>query len=282
MAAIAPTPRWDARKVVDATLAAAGVAACFLFVYRFRLVFLGAFVGIVLASAMRPIMAALARRGLRRDLGALFAFTLISALALGVIVLALPLLFDKVGALVARIPRYYVDIRAWLSDSPSRLLRHTAARLPAHLDLARSIAPLTPDQIVGHVQHFLGAAMLAVAVVLFAFYWTIEGDLGAQVLARLAPIDRRDAARAFIAEAEARLGAYIRAQVFTCLAVGCMALTAYLVIGVPTALVFALFVSTMELIPVLGPTLGNAPAVLVMLAIHPASALWVLAAAVTI
>jgi predicted PurR-regulated permease PerM len=70
--------------------------------------------------------------------------------------------------------------------------------------------------------------------------------------------------------------------VFTCLAVGVMAFTAYMIIGVPNAFVFALFVSTMELIPVLGPTLGNAPAILVMLAVHPASAIWVLMAAVVI
>jgi hypothetical protein len=38
----------------------------------------------------------------------------------------------------------------------------------------------------------------------------------------------------------------------------------------------------MELIPVLGPTLGFTPAVLVMLAVHPAGALSVVAAAVTI
>ena len=282
MAVTAPLSRWDARKVVDATLAGAGVAAFFLFLYRFRLVFLGAFVGVVLAAAMRPIMAALARRGLRRDLGALFAFTLVSTVALGVVVLALPLVVDQIATVVARVPGYYADIRAWLSDSPSRLLRHTAARLPAHLDLAGGLAPLTPEQILRYVEDFVGGLMLTVSVILFAFNWTIDGDVGAQVLAPLAPLDKRDAARAFIAEAEARLGSYIRAQVFTCLAVGVMAFVAYVAIGVPNAIVFALFVATMELIPVLGPTLGNAPALLVMLAIHPASALWVLAAAATI
>ena len=67
MAAPLPLTRWDARRVVEATLAGAGVAAAFLFLYRFRLVFLGAFVGIVLAAAVRPIVVVLARRGLRRE-----------------------------------------------------------------------------------------------------------------------------------------------------------------------------------------------------------------------
>jgi predicted PurR-regulated permease PerM len=282
MAALAPRARWDARKVVETTLAGAGVAACFLFLYRFHLVFLAAFVGVVLAAAMRPIVAALARHGLRRDLGALLAFTLISALAAGVVVLALPLVADQIAAVAARVPGYYAELRGWLSHSPSRILRHTAAHLPRHLDVAATIAPLTPEQIFGFAKQFVGGLLLTVSVVLFAFYWTIDGEVGAQVLSRLAPLDKRDRARQFIADAELRLGAYIRAQLFTCASVGVMAFTAYLVIGVPNALVFALFVSTMELIPVLGPTLGNAPAVLVMLAIHPASAIWVLLAAVTI
>ena len=281
MAADVPV-RWDARKVVEATLAAAGVAAFFLFVYNFRLVFLGAFVGVVLAAAMRPIMAALARRGLRRDLGALLAFTLLSAIAATVVVIAAPLVVDQVSAVTAKLPGYYAELRSWLAGSPSRLVRQSAARLPMSLDLARTVTPLGADQIFTYVQQLGGGLLLAVAVVLFAFYWTIDGELGAQVLSRLVPLDRRDEARSFIATAESRLGAYVRAQGATCLAVGLMAFTAYSIIGVPNALVFALFVGVMELIPVLGPTLGFTPAVLVMLAIDPATALWVLLAAVTI
>jgi predicted PurR-regulated permease PerM len=224
----------------------------------------------------------LARRGLRRDLGALLAFTVVTCFCLGVVVLVLPFFVDQLAAVVAKLPAYYADLRQSLGTSHSRFLRHAAAQLPRHLDLAGGVAPLAPDQIFGYLDAFIGGLLLTVSVVLFAFYWTIEGELGAQVLSRLAPLDRREGARAFIAEAESRLGAYIRAQVFTCLAVGLMAFTAYMIIGVPNAFVFALFVSTMELIPVLGPTLGNAPAILVMLAVHPASAVWVVAAAVTI
>ena len=281
MAADTSASRWDARKVVEATLAGAGVAAAFLFIYRFRMAFLGAFVGIVLAAAMRPIMAALVRRGLSREFGALVAFTLLSTVALGIVVLALPLVIDQVATVAGRIPGWYTDLREWMTHSPSRLWRHAGGRLPVQLDLAR-FPPLTADQIVGLIEQLVAGLLLVVAVVLFAFYWTIEDELRSQVLARLAPLDRRESLRVFLAEAEARLGSYVRAQGFTCLAVGLMAFIAYVAIGVPNALVFALFVATMELIPVLGPTLGFTPAVLVMLAIHPATALWVVAAAVTI
>src|SRR3954470_21712465 len=102
MATTAPSVRWDARKVVDATLAAAGVAAAFLFLYRFRLVFLGAFVGVVLAAAVRPIMAALVRRGVPRDVGALLAFTLVGTICLGVIAFSLPFFVDQLAAVVAK------------------------------------------------------------------------------------------------------------------------------------------------------------------------------------
>jgi predicted PurR-regulated permease PerM len=282
MAATAPLSRWDARRVVEASLAGAGVAALFLFLYRFRLVFLGAFVGVVLAAAVRPIVVVLARRGLRRDVGALLAFTVVTSCCLGVVVLVLPFFVDQLAAVVAKLPAYYADLRSSLFHSTSRVLRHLAVQLPSHFDLGGGMKPLAPNQILGFLESFVGGLLLTVSVVLFAFYWTIDGELGAQVLSRLAPLDRRDAARAFIAEAETRLGGYIRAQVFTCIAVGVMAFTAYIIIGVPNAIVFALFVSTMELVPVLGPTLGNAPAILVMLAVHPASALWVLLAAIVI
>jgi predicted PurR-regulated permease PerM len=133
MAADAPVARWDARKVIEATLAGAGVAACFIFLYRFRLVFLAAFVGVVLAAAVRPIMAALV------------AFALLSTVATTIVVIAAPLVVDQITTIAERLPGWYDELRRWLVHSPSRLVRHASVRLPHRLDLVGSATPLTPD-----------------------------------------------------------------------------------------------------------------------------------------
>lgn len=268
--------------MVDATLAGAGVAFAFLFLYRFRMVFLSASVGVVLAAATRPIMVAVGRRGVRREFGALLAFALLSSVAVGIAVLAVPRVVEQVSTVAARVPDYYAELRDWLAHSSSRFVRHAVEHLPAHLDVTRNLTPMTAEQIVALVQRLGSAAIMAVAVILFAFYWTIGGERSVQVLARLAPFDRRDEVRAFINDAESRLGSYVRAQLLVCVTVGALAFSAYLIIGVPNAIVFALLAALLELVPVVGPTIGNVPAFLIMLAIHPARAPWVIAAALAI
>ncbi len=283
MVSEAPPPApWDARKVVQITLAGLAVAAVFLFLYRFRVVILSAFVGVVVAAAVRPLVYALARKGLRRELGAFLAFFSLSAITLGVLVLALPIILEQATVFAERLPAHYASLRGWLGESSSQLVRRGVASLPRELDLTGASVSLTFDQLLLSVEQGAGALLMAMAVMLFAFYWTIDGELGVQMLARLAPLDKRDDARAFIAEAETRLGGYVRAQLFTCLAVGVMAFVSYMVIGVPNALVFAMLAAVMELVPVIGPSLGAAPAGLVMLAIDPVSALWVIAATIVI
>src|SRR5262245_46555447 len=158
MAPPPPARCWDSRRVVESTLAGAGVAAAFLFLYRFRLVFLGAFVGVVLAAAVRPIVVVLARRGLRRDLGALLAFAVVSSFCLGVVLLALPFFVDQVATVAGRIPSYYADLRGWLAGSESRLLRHTAAQLPAAIDWGAT-TPLGADQIIGYLDELVGGLL---------------------------------------------------------------------------------------------------------------------------
>ncbi len=56
-----------------------------------------------------------------------------------------------------------------------------------------------------------------------------------------------------------------------------MALVAYLLIGLPNALVLALVAGVMEAVPMVGPLLGAIPAAVVALSIAPSKLIWVIA-----
>ena len=82
--------------------------------------------------------------------------------------------------------------------------------------------------------------------------------------------------------AETKLGGYVRGQGLLCLAVGVTAFIAYLLIGLPYALVLAIFAGFMEMVPIFGPALGAVPALLVALSVDPSKAVWVVVATVII
>jgi predicted PurR-regulated permease PerM len=81
---------------------------------------------------------------------------------------------------------------------------------------------------------------------------------------------------------ETKVGSYLAGQGILCLIVGIMALAAYLLIGLPNALVLALVAGVLEAVPVVGPLLGAIPAVVVALAIAPSKLIWVIIATLVI
>jgi AI-2E family transporter len=59
------------------------------------------------------------------------------------------------------------------------------------------------------------------------------------------------------------------------LAIGAMALIAYLIIGLPYALILAVIAGLLEIVPLFGPLLGAIPALVIALSVDPGKAIWV-------
>jgi len=81
---------------------------------------------------------------------------------------------------------------------------------------------------------------------------------------------------------ESKVGLYMVGQGILCLVIGLLALIAYLLIGLPNALVLALIAGVLEAVPMIGPFLGAIPAALVALSIAPDKLIWVIVATVVI
>jgi predicted PurR-regulated permease PerM len=111
---------------------------------------------------------------------------------------------------------------------------------------------------------------------LLAYYWTLEGELVTRRLLFFVPLNRREEVRTLIAEMEGTIGSYFRGQAILCVLVGFLSLIGYWLIGLPYALGLALVMGIFEAIPMIGPTLGAIPAVLVAFSTSPEQVLWVL------
>jgi hypothetical protein len=61
-----------------------------------------------------------------------------------------------------------------------------------------------------------------------------------------------------------------------------MSLIAYLIIGLPNALVLALVAGVLEAVPMIGPVLGAVPAAVIALSIDPSKLVWVIVSSIVI
>ncbi len=124
--------------------------------------------------------------------------------------------------------------------------------------------------------------LLALAIFLLAFHWTVDGPRSIQSLLLLIPQDRRESIADLISAIETKVGYYIIGQSVLCVLIGVMALIAYLLIGLPNAFILALIAGILEAVPMIGPLLGAIPAALIALSIAPSKLIWVIVATLVI
>jgi predicted PurR-regulated permease PerM len=271
--------------VTFATLFIVAVLLAFWLLYRFSDVIFVLIISIVLGTAIRPAVEWLNRRGLSRSAGVLVIYILLLSVLAGLIFLAAPLIAEQVAAISVDLPVYYQGFRDSLLDSGSRILRQIGFQLPQDLTLPAAAAPTEGEEVIDRVGQSLvyagtvgRAILIFVAVFLLGFYWTLESDRTIRNILLWIPTSRREDLRQLIAEIESKVGGFIIGQSILCLAIGLMALVAYLLIGLPYALVLAILAGLLEAVPVFGPALGAIPALLVAVSTGPSKAIWVLIA----
>lgn len=291
---------WSPRQVFIATVFVATVLLGLWLLYNFRFALIILLVAIMLGTGLKPVLNWLATRGISPILSKVLIFLLILALIFTFLGLALPLIINQTTELTSQLSVYYTDLRAMLVNSPSEIIRGIGLRLSARLEAEDLAAPAPEDlstlteqtitqETVNLVANSFHSASLIftgilafLAVFLLAFYWTIEGERVIRSIVLLAPANQREYFQDTIKTIEAKLGGFILGQFFLCLVIGGMSLVAYLLIGLPNALILAIIAGIMEALPVVGPVLGAVPALVVALALGPDKVILVLLAAIVI
>jgi len=279
---------WTFRRVVWATLVLASVVLAFWLLYRFYQVVFILFVAIVIGTVIRPAVAWLNRRGLSRVAGVILVYLLFLALLVGFVLLLFPPILKQGVTLAAEVPVYYQGIREWMVNSTNTVIVSLSERIPATLPGLGSVQQTSEQtlasagQVLGYVSLVAKIILMATTILLLAFHWTLDGPRIIQSALLLIPAGQRESIREMVAAMESKVGFYIAGQGFLCLVIGILALGAYLLIGLPNALVLALVAGIMEAIPMVGPLLGAIPASIIALSISPSKLIWVIVATLII
>ncbi len=281
---------WTFQRVVWATLVLVSVILGFWLLYRFNQVVFSLFIAIVIGTVIRPAVAWLHQRGLPQIAGVIFVYLLLLILLISFLLLVLPLIVEQSATIAAAAPGYYQTLREWLVNYPNQFLVRLSEFLPAALP---SLQPhsvvqtgqevmVSAGQVLGYISVVSKALFISIVILVLAFYWTLDGPRIIQSFLMLIPQDQRESIRELILAMETKVGFFIAGQGVLCLVIGIMALVAYLLIGLPNALVLALMAGVLEAVPMIGPLLGAIPAALVAFSIAPDKLIWVIVATVVI
>lgn len=236
--------------------AALGVACAFALAWTVVaagqiLVLLG--LAFFLALGLEPAVVWLYRRGLPRWL----AVTTVLAVGLGVfagfLVLAIPVVVRQAGHLADALPAYLHSAK----DKHTQLGRldaryHVIANLQNVLHGKASFGT-----VLGVGKAVLNFATSALVVIVVTIYLLVDLPRVRQALYQMAPKSRRPRMVLLTDEIFSRVGGYVLGNLLTSAIAGAATWAWAVAFGIPYALLLGLLVAILDLIPIIGSTLGG-------------------------
>ena len=273
------------RQVVSLTLTVLAVGVGFLLLYQFHSVLFILLTSIILGTVLRPILQKMTSA--RIPTGVAVSIMLVGILTLFILFgfLIVPMLTEQGSRLTAIIPQYYATVRGWIANSPNAFIVRLSALLPASIAQVTSLEPSTNQDMltmagraISYFSAGFGTVFVAVSMTLLTYYWMTESPRVIQSMLLFLQPDKRLRVQSLITEIENKVRQYLVGQAILCLAIGVLATIAYLIIGLPNAIVLGLLAGIFEAVPMVGPLLGALPAGIVALSQSPIQLLWVVVA----
>jgi predicted PurR-regulated permease PerM len=272
-------------KIRPAQVALAGLTLLAVFgaallVLRLMNVLIMVFVALVIAATIRPMVSFLQRRRIPKALAVSLIYLGILGVITGLFVLVIPALVDQGGALVRGLPQVYASLVVSLEKSPIEAIRTLPQRLPTGDQLASQLQAASSMVLTGALgigMGVLGFLTQMVSIIVLSIYLTFDQSRLERFWLSLAPTARRPELLAIWREIESRLGGYVRGELLLMTSIGVLSSLGYIAMGLPYALALGALAGLLEFVPMVGPTLGAIPAVLVALSISPQAALLVVA-----
>ncbi len=233
---------------------------------------------LLMAVALEPFIAALARRGIsRRTSVALLAVILVALIVLSV-AFVLPPLLKQGAAIAANFPAFHARIdRRLPADEPMlRTVVDQVFLLPSAPDVA---AKLKQPLIWGELA--VSTVTKTTLVLIATLYLLLDGRrLYAWLLAYI-PRRHREKMAATVPEVSAVVYGYVRGQVLTSLLFGLFAAVVLELLKIPAVIPLAVLAGVCDVIPVVGIILALVPAALLAFTVSPIAAAVVATAYVT-
>jgi predicted PurR-regulated permease PerM len=265
---------------ITLTIGATLLALLLVWVFQPTLALFGG--SLAISAALRPLVQHLETRGIKRGWAILLWYMLaLVALVVGMLIYGVGVT-DELRTAAEQLPQAYTSmVDAWAHGSA--LQQNIARGLPDFDTLVQNIAnggglAVIGGTVIGVAGDAVNMLIFSFAALSLAYYWLIEAAHFERLWLSLLPVGARVRAREIWRNAEAAMGAYIRATVIAVAISALLLLALYRVAGISLAYVLALIGGFSQIVPRLGPAFVLLPAVLAALMLSPAHALVVLIA----
>jgi predicted PurR-regulated permease PerM len=268
---VAPAdPRWPTRRIFGAAFVAGSAVVMAYVLLRAIGDVAGELIlivlALVLALGMDPIVSWLGRHGWRRSWGVAAVTIGFLLIVIGVFAVIIPPIVAQVEQLSRAIPGLIQE----LQDRSSTLGRlnaryHVLDSIKSQFSRGGGGLPLGGVLNIGLA--VFGTLTATVTVLVLTVYFLANLPAIRRVLYRTVPASRRDRVRDLGDEISARVGGYVLGNLLTSVIAGLGTFVFLEIVHVPYAVALGVLVAVLDLIPVVGSTIGGILVTLVALSV---------------
>lgn len=216
---------------------------------------------IFLSTALEPAVYRLEQWRIPRILGTVAVYLAVVSFFVVLLSTALPLAIVELKGVMGSFGNLAAELFSFDKELQTRMVSIVNKNLDKTTNFLRS----DDASLVEMARTLLGGISFAVAVLVLSFYLSASRDGVARFLRAVFPANLEDNVLSLYYRAKKKIGYWVKAQLMLAAIVGVLVFLGLLLGHVKYKLVLALLAAVFEIIPIVGPVLAGAVAVIVAL-----------------
>lgn len=239
-------------------------------VYKSISILLLLFLALLIATAIEPLVNLLRKGPFSRSAGILIVYTGLFVIIAAIVYVLVTVFISQLGDFGTALQKTILDLQNNVGSMSDGFIKtELGSLLSAANDFITPIVkpeqPADPEAVTSTVGTVVEIFFAVITIFVVAYYWLSERTLIKRSLMSWLPAKRANRVRRVWDDIEVKVGGWVRGQLTLMTIVGVVSAVGYFVLGVKYWPALALFIFIAEAIPLVGPYIGTAPAVLVAL-----------------
>lgn len=261
------------RKIIIETstvLKVIGILLVLGFVYLIRDILALLFIALFLAALMNPAAIYLAKKKIPKGLTVIVLYILLFGMAVLSVGLLLPTLIEQSATLLKSFGLSWQT----LSEATDWLKRFSLEGVRENIQAGFQVLESgqfsrAATAVFSTLTEVFGGIVGLIVILVMSYYMVVQEQEARNAFKNFVPDEYQELISAVLKRVQEKISAWLVGQIALCLIIGALYFIGLSIIGVPAALVLALWGGFTEFIPYLGPILGAIPAIVIGFSISP-------------
>ena len=232
------------------------------------------FIGLLIAWLVEPAINYFVKNKVGRKLATVVVYLILIFIIILIAALIVPEFIAQVNELITRIPNFLKSINTFINDTFKSTADFDLSSVKESLinTINNFVNNFTSENLTGIVEKLSSSIKVVsnfVLGILIAFYLSLDFKNVNKYVSILIPNRFHEDIKKITTPLNEMLRNYVNGTLLSCLFVMILSLIGFLISGVSSPLLFAIFCAITNLIPYFGPYIGGIPVVLIGFTMNP-------------